>query len=405
LSANADIDFDVRTGKLMMIDYSNSLLTRANPDGSSKVFVSASGTFIAYADVTAPSISSIARLAPASVNVGEGGTAQFRVTFSEPVLGVDAADFELGGTPTGSISVSPVSLNTVYDIVVSDISGIGTLDLNLANSHDVTDFGGNAAGGAIGAEETYTVITVPDPTISSFDPLSGAEGTTVTITGTNFSITPGDNVVKFNDVPSVVTASTVTSISTTVPATVPVGAAEITVTVNGRTATGATMFTVLCTPPPKPTIATDGGLLTSSSDSDNQWLRNGSEIAGATSKTFTPTDPGSYTVKVTSEGCSTESDPTTIVGAEEFVSSGVTIFPNPARSLVRVEVNASASNVTAELYTVTGERKETVPLKVMHGRAAGELYVADYPAGIYVMKIATDRRVIMKKLYLVSSGR
>ncbi|MFM8833453.1 MAG: IPT/TIG domain-containing protein, partial [Cytophagales bacterium] len=38
-------------------------------------------------------------------------------------------------------------------------------------------------------------------------------GTSVTITGTNFSTTPANNVVKFNGVTATVTASTATSIT------------------------------------------------------------------------------------------------------------------------------------------------------------------------------------------------
>lgn len=550
LAPNADVDFDVRTGKLYMIDYSSKLLIKANPDGSNKVSISEGGTFVAYADVTVPTILSIARQSPPTANVGEGGTAKFRVTFSEPVLSVDAADFELTGTPTGTISVTPVSLNTVYDVVVSDISGTGTLDLNVASTDDVIDFGGNPVDGAIGTEETFTVITAPAPTIASFDPLFGSEGTTVTITGTNFSTTPSENIVTFNGiaatvtastateitttvpagaatgplqvstlgltatatgdfsictpppVPTIardgnvltssaddfnqwlkdgaeisgatnktlnaeepgaytlrvasgmctsvsdpvvvteaeltptisgfdpasakvgeavtisgtnfsttaadntvkfagvaasVTASTLTSITTSVPAGTPVGATEVTVTVNGRTGTDATSFTVLCTAPPKPTITSDGGLLTSSSDTNNQWLLNGAEISGATGKTYDSTEPGAYTVRVTSDGCSTESDPTTVVGVEEFFGTGVTLYPNPSQSSVHIELSSTERHARAELYTTTGVRKESILLSTENGTASGDVNVEPYADGMYVIVITTGHRVIAKK--------
>ncbi|MFM8741671.1 MAG: IPT/TIG domain-containing protein, partial [Cytophagales bacterium] len=82
-------------------------------------------------------------------------------------------------------------------------------------------------------------------TITSFAPASGTVGTSVTITGTNFSTTPANNVVKFNGVTATVTASTATSIT----ATVPTGATSgtISVTVAG-TATSATSFTVVVPP-------------------------------------------------------------------------------------------------------------------------------------------------------------
>lgn len=80
------------------------------------------------------------------------------------------------------------------------------------------------------------------PTIISFTPASGPIGTTVTITGTNFSPTPANNSVMFNGTTAVVSASTTTSITVTVPTGATTGL--ITVTVAGNTATSATNFTV-----------------------------------------------------------------------------------------------------------------------------------------------------------------
>ena len=80
------------------------------------------------------------------------------------------------------------------------------------------------------------------PAITSFSPTADATGTTVTINGINFSATPANNVVAFNGTSAVVTSSTTTSITTTVPAGATTG--KISVTVGGNTATSATDFTV-----------------------------------------------------------------------------------------------------------------------------------------------------------------
>ena len=87
----------------------------------------------------------------------------------------------------------------------------------------------------------FTVGVVP--TIISFTPLSGPVGTTITITGTDFNTTPANNIVTFNGIAAVVTASTATSISTSVPSGATTG--KITVTVAGNTATSTTDFTVI----------------------------------------------------------------------------------------------------------------------------------------------------------------
>jgi gliding motility-associated-like protein len=88
--------------------------------------------------------------------------------------------------------------------------------------------------------------SVSGPSIASFTPISGPIGTIVTIIGTNFSTTPANNTVQFNGIPAVVTASTTTSITASVPAGATTGL--ITVTVAGNTATSATNFTVTASP-------------------------------------------------------------------------------------------------------------------------------------------------------------
>ena len=83
----------------------------------------------------------------------------------------------------------------------------------------------------------------PDtPTITSFSPTNGLAGTVVTITGTHFSTTPANNIVRFNGTAAVVTSSTSTQIVTTVPTGATTG--PISVVVESKTATSSTNFTV-----------------------------------------------------------------------------------------------------------------------------------------------------------------
>ncbi|MFM7852441.1 MAG: IPT/TIG domain-containing protein, partial [Flammeovirgaceae bacterium] len=86
------------------------------------------------------------------------------------------------------------------------------------------------------------------PTITSFTPTSGPIGTTVTITGTNFSTTATSNIVYFGATKATVTAATASQLTVTVPT----GASyqPITVITNGLTATSSSPFSV--------TFATNG---------------------------------------------------------------------------------------------------------------------------------------------------
>lgn len=78
------------------------------------------------------------------------------------------------------------------------------------------------------------------PTITSFTPQTGPIGTSVTITGTNFSATPTNNIVFFGATRAAVTNASATNLTVTIPA----GATHdfITVTVGGLTAYSARHF-------------------------------------------------------------------------------------------------------------------------------------------------------------------
>src|SRR5688572_17845941 len=88
----------------------------------------------------------------------------------------------------------------------------------------------------------FSIELIAQPTISSFSPASGPVGTSVTITGTNFSSTPTNNIVYFGAVKANVIAAAVTSLTVTVPA----GSSfqPISVTVAGLTAFSIRPFIV-----------------------------------------------------------------------------------------------------------------------------------------------------------------
>jgi gliding motility-associated-like protein len=116
-------------------------------------------------------------------------------------------------------------------------------------------------------------------TITNFTPASGPIGTTVTITGTNFSTTPANNMVQFNNISATVTSSSATSITTTVPAGATSG--NISVTIGCNTVTSTSSFTVASGQANQPPIilssttgVTVGGIVTIDllpliSDADN----------------------------------------------------------------------------------------------------------------------------------------
>ena len=81
------------------------------------------------------------------------------------------------------------------------------------------------------------------PAITGFSPTEGDEGTTVTITGTNFSTVTSENIVKFNGTVTNVTTATATSLTVTAPAGATTG--KVTVQVGAQTATSSNDFVYL----------------------------------------------------------------------------------------------------------------------------------------------------------------
>ncbi|MEJ7644841.1 MAG: FG-GAP-like repeat-containing protein [Chryseolinea sp.] len=81
------------------------------------------------------------------------------------------------------------------------------------------------------------------PTIQNFSPISGLIGITVTISGTNFSSTPSDNIVFFG----AARADVVSSTPTTLTVLVPVNSTyqPLSVTVNGLTVASSNLFSVV----------------------------------------------------------------------------------------------------------------------------------------------------------------
>ena len=177
------------------------------------------------------------------------------------------------------------------------------------------------------------------PTITSFSPTSGPIGSSVTLSGTNFT---GATVVKFSGV----SATFVVNSDLSITATVPTGAVtgKIAVTVPGGTATSATNFTIIVQPPvivspataaPNPAVSNQAvAFAVNASDPLNgtvsyAWNFGDSVTGTGANVSHTYGTPGTYAAIVTitssSGGTTTSSVTVTVVASNPTIIPGVNI--------------------------------------------------------------------------------
>jgi hypothetical protein len=143
---------------LNLVDDDTIVDTDKNPLGGSGTgdgdFAGATYTITSSGgDTTAPTVSSIVA---ADTNPTTATSVKFTVTFSESVTGVDVSDFQLATSGTSGTISSVSGSGTTYTVTVDDISGTGTLGLNLVDNDTIVDASSNAlSGGFTGA--TYTI--------------------------------------------------------------------------------------------------------------------------------------------------------------------------------------------------------------------------------------------------------
>src|SRR5882724_4157310 len=151
-----------------------------------------------------PTISSIV-MAPASITSLPSTTnlnnVNFNVTFSEPVLGIDAEDFAFDSTNTtvsgASITGVTTTDNTVYTVAVNTGTGNGTIQLNYHDDADVTVDGNNIP---LNGSAAVIPLTIPGPTYT----VSKSVATSLALTA------PSPTSVSFGSTGAVIFSATLT---------------------------------------------------------------------------------------------------------------------------------------------------------------------------------------------------
>ncbi len=136
-------------------------------------------------------------------------------------------------------------------------------------------------------------------------------------------------------------------------------------------------------------ISRSGTLLVSAMYSvDFQWLdcdNNRAEIAGATSRIYTPTENGNYAVRVGQHGCETFSECIYFDGftsVNDLNNVAISVYPNPATDKLFVEFKSN-ENYQASIFDMNGKLVQQLTLS----QDSQFIEIANYAAGDYVLKL------------------
>jgi hypothetical protein len=188
----------------------------------------------------------------------------------------------MSGPVGASVTITGTGLTGATAVVFNGTNAV-SFTVNSDNQITAVVPGGASSGsiavttpdGTAVSAENYTVLVSPAPTITSFSPVSGGFGASVTISGQNLS---GATSVTFGGASAQFTVSNSGKrITAVVPAEATSG--SIVVTTQGGTATSAGSFTVI----PPPTIT---GFSPPSGPGGTSVTINGTNFTGATAVMF-----------------------------------------------------------------------------------------------------------------------
>ncbi|QMU30677.1 T9SS type A sorting domain-containing protein [Adhaeribacter radiodurans] len=154
-----------------------------------------------------------------------------------------------------------------------------------------------------------------------------------------------------------------------------------------------------CVSPTKPQITVNGNVLTSSSDTNNQWYYNGEAIAKATGKTYTVTKAGEYTVVVAVGSCASATSDSQGISEETLEElkpiTALTAYPNPATTDLKIKgSNIGTGQITITFYDAAGRKvgQEQVVSSVKDLDIT--VSVARLPRGYMILQVVTPNGVI-----------
>ncbi|MDN5214948.1 T9SS type A sorting domain-containing protein [Fulvivirgaceae bacterium BMA12] len=429
MGSPSSIKIDPVEGKLYWGDRSSDFIKRANLDGSTieDVATATRPSAIALADLTDPEIVSIARQDPVEQNT-DAISVTYRVTFTEPMLGVSADDFVFSGTASGSVnSITMISDYKVFDIEVSSLTtpvscDFSDLNLDINPSHNLMDLNGNLFNGTITTEEIYSISEkiVPNVVTQNITVKLDANGS-ATVTTTDINNGSSDNCTADNDlIMALIGTATFDCSAIGTPQTVTLSVTDA----KGNSRTAEATVTVVDEKAPDVvvqdiTVNLDGnGTATitaadvNNGSSDNCTAEANLILALTGKTTFDCSDIGvaqTVTLRVTDASGNTTTDDATITinestacvtGIDTKEGQELTLYPNPSDKIVFLRSERLNNKpVELEIYNAQGGLVRSNHIRPHLNQIA--VNFEGLGSGYYYLKVklskgSTTRKIIIK---------
>ncbi|MDB4286219.1 T9SS type A sorting domain-containing protein [bacterium] len=148
--------------------------------------------------------------------------------------------------------------------------------------------------------------------------------------------------------------------------------------------------------PPKPTITSSAGILSSSIAASYQWYDANGPLNGATTQGITPGQSGIYYVLITdANGCTNRSDDFNFISAsiDLLKAGGVSLFPNPSAGVFHLTSELDLREI--QIWNATGQlcwKKE------LNHESETQIDLGHFPAGMYLIQVTTTEGILIGKM-------
>lgn len=293
----------------------------------------------------------------------EGQQALLTIVFSgQAPFSVTINDGANDNVLTGIIAAS-------YDTLVTIA---GTYTLSVMSDANCT---GTTSGSA-------TIIVNPAPTVVANQPtICEGESATVTANGTptggSYFWSPGGQ------------SSPMISVSPTVTTTY-----TVTYSLNGCSSSDDAVVTVINTA--APVISANGFELTSSIATGNQWYKDGNSIPGANNQTYIATANGTYTAKVSANGCESPFSNAIVVSTIGLIEKSlgqISFYPNPTSGWVKIEMTNEMKNSLTAIEVMDLEGRT-----LFSADKYQEIDLTNFERGVYVVRVQFGDQAVVRKI-------